>query len=1008
MSFEMLAEINNLIFVTKEMDLTLSHSDLNANSGDVCDEVKPKCVQNDFVQNNSDLSIGTCGEKSLDQNKNNESHDLASNYISENSLATEIKGPDFDKNETSSLIPCHTIKHSSKNILKEDTSLFLENAGSSPLHTNNGKDSANLNQDNENYSVHQQSAILKNTPDLENCVSNTQNVDNPLIDSHCSHTLASDVTLAKDDTLVPEQISEKSLQNIQSRTDDPPVCLEVEGIVSSELLNETLNNNSVNDAPRLKCLSKVVYKNTCDMFLNSVMPSTVSSELTECNSSDINSTESTKLVNHSNSSNNKSIVTNSLETHSTKDLLVQNQFSNNSSFLQSLESDCRNVNNVSELVNGKHLISSKQSFSSSSESFEYDNSSKNLVQSPTNSISTENSEQMCDDMTGDIDLTRHYAAEGTHQISEQESVDPKLSSTLERYISHIKTLKCENESLKQEISRLNSTLTSQEATQKKVASQIRAQFTSKLEKLAKDCNMLQKEKESIVIRYANSEKEVIMEKKAQQDLEKKLKEANKERESLLLKLKNIASENNKLTVALENKTVEIVKLQKQVDKLNGDCSSRDVKIKWLQNKLKIETASHQETQLKFDHTQQRLNEMREEAEQVRRDCQEMIKCYQEAEEIKSVKLDSQLKIKLSELEVQKQEKSDQEQIYQLLRQELEALKKKQRMTMEDNNSLTLKIHSLEKERLEYEQTLSKLKDSQNLLKQEVVDLTARLAEMESLRLQLEREREKSAASLREVERLRLTNAELQADMDACHSKEGELLDFTEKLTEKTVRLQSDHCLQEVKVQALEEEVSQARKIMAEMQQKNQLLVTELENARKERHEEMQLLARKLAEKTKNVEKLNVRLDETENENRVLKRRHIASIKELSRELYQCKRRLESFESNNCIRADSASLGSRTSSTASLDVVSSNENGIKFTVSPTPPFTGGKAAPVNQSKGQAADIPVELDKEMLIERIIKLQKILARKNDKIDFLEDHIEQLIREMRKKSRCVDFKPV
>lgn len=54
--------------------------------------------------------------------------------------------------------------------------------------------------------------------------------------------------------------------------------------------------------------------------------------------------------------------------------------------------------------------------------------------------------------------------------------------------------------------------------------------------------------------------------------------------------------------------------------------------------------------------------MREEAEQVRRDCQEMIKCYQEAEEIKSVKLDSQLKQKLTELEVQKQEKCDQEQV----------------------------------------------------------------------------------------------------------------------------------------------------------------------------------------------------------------------------------------------------------------------------------------------------------------------------------------------------------
>lgn len=50
----------------------------------------------------------------------------------------------------------------------------------------------------------------------------------------------------------------------------------------------------------------------------------------------------------------------------------------------------------------------------------------------------------------------------------------------------------------------------------------------------------------------------------------------------------------------------------------------------------------------------------------------------------------------------------------------------------------------------------------------------------------------------------------------------------------------------------------------------------------------------------------------------------------------------------------------------------------------------------------------IDKEMLIERIIKLQKTLARKNDKIDFLEDHIVQLVKEMRKKTKVVDFKTV
>ncbi|XP_035208509.1 coiled-coil domain-containing protein 186-like isoform X3 [Stegodyphus dumicola] len=462
----------------------------------------------------------------------------------------------------------------------------------------------------------------------------------------------------------------------------------------------------------------------------------------------------------------------------------------------------------------------------------------------------------------------------------------------------LKILESKNSDLQREILELKMKLNTQEIAFKKYESEIRAEFLSNIEKLSKECNTLRKEKEAIVVRYANSEKEVLKEKKIQQDLEKKLKDVNKEREALLLKIKNFGIENSKLVTSIENKMIEIAKLQKQNEKLNADINSRDTKIKWLQNKLKNVSSAHEETQVKLEHTVQRLNEMREEAEQVRKDCQEMIKCYQEAEEIKSVKLDSQLKQKLSELEVQKQEKSDQEQVYHLLRQELEALKKKQRMTMEENNSLTLKA------------------------------------------------------------------------------------------------------------QALEDELSEVKKQLSDVQQKYLQLTLEFEATRKEHEEEVLLLARKLAEQTKNVGNLNTRLDEAENENRVLKRRHITSIKELSRELYQCKKRLENYESSNCIRSDSASLGSRTSSTASLDMAS-HENKRNFSpVSPSVTFSNTKGTSDNQKI--SVETPVELDKERLIEKVIKLQKTLAKRNDKIEFLEDHIEQLVKEMKKRSKFVDLKTV
>ena len=63
--------------------------------------------------------------------------------------------------------------------------------------------------------------------------------------------------------------------------------------------------------------------------------------------------------------------------------------------------------------------------------------------------------------------------------------------------------------------------------------------------------------------------------------------------------------------------------------------------------------------------------------------------------------------------------------------------------------------------------------------------------MESLRMQLQREEEKCASRSTEIERLKQEAAEIGEDMAACRRKEAELLEFTQKLTDKNVSLQSN-------------------------------------------------------------------------------------------------------------------------------------------------------------------------------------------------------------------------
>lgn len=61
------------------------------------------------------------------------------------------------------------------------------------------------------------------------------------------------------------------------------------------------------------------------------------------------------------------------------------------------------------------------------------------------------------------------------------------------------------------------------------------------------------------------------------------------------------------------------------------------------------------------------------------------------------------------------------------------------------------------------------------------------------------------------------------------------------------------------------------------------------------------------------------------------------------------------------------------------------------------------SPENQSGSSVVvvDSFPEVDKAVLVERIVRLQKAHARKNEKIEFMEDHIKQLVEEIRKKTK-------
>ncbi|XP_039282900.1 coiled-coil domain-containing protein 186 [Nilaparvata lugens] len=504
------------------------------------------------------------------------------------------------------------------------------------------------------------------------------------------------------------------------------------------------------------------------------------------------------------------------------------------------------------------------------------------------------------------------------------------------------------------------------------------EYEKQIEHLKRECDSANKEKEAAVVRYAVGEMEVITQKKEREGFEKKLKECNKEKEVLINKIKVLTSEKIELVkysiisiAAITERCTELSTAQKEVEHMKDEMTNRDIKLKWVQNKLKSETEGRKEAEEKLDEINAKVQSSLQEAEKAKQDALETIRQFQDSEENKAFTLGQKLKEEQVQLMLVQHEKEDRERTIQHLHSELQVCRAELQSTVDENTSLSVKIQQLEKERLEYEQNINQLKRLTDSQSQIIVELQASVQEMESLRARLQCEQERLASNQSEMERLRQSNSDLIQDMESCRKREEDMLEFTQKLTAKNVRLQSEFTVVEARAQQLEFEKDPMQKQVDELQAKVSALSKELSEEKTERAEESKVLARHVAEKTTRVKTLESQIDDLTNEAQIVKRKNAATLRELNRELAQLRKRAVELP------VDSGS-GSPTSSCTSL-----NEH--------------PSSTPNNIS------LQMNSNSQMLIERIAKLQRENAKAMEKIDFLEEHTRTLVEELQKKSRVL-----
>ncbi|NWY59241.1 CC186 protein, partial [Chionis minor] len=562
----------------------------------------------------------------------------------------------------------------------------------------------------------------------------------------------------------------------------------------------------------------------------------------------------------------------------------------------------------------------------------------------------------------------------------------KRTETEKQHLNIIKQLEARMEELNKEVKASKDKLLTQDAAAKNAIQQLHKEMAFRMEQANKKCEEARHEKETMVMKYVRGEKESLDLRKEKEILERRVRDANKEIEKHTNKIKQLSQEKGRLHQLYETKDGEAARLNREIEKLKEEINSHVIKVKWAQNKLKTEMDAHKETKERLKDATTKLTEAKEEADQIRKNCQEMIKTYQESEEIKSNELDAKLRVTKGELEKQIQEKSDHLEVHHAKIKELEDLKRTFKEGMDELRTLRTKVKCLEDERLRTEDELSKYKEIINRQKTEIQNLLDRVKTVDHLQDQHQRDEQEISALKEEVDGCNSLIADLQKDIEGSRKRESELLIFTEKLTSKNAQLQSENNSLQSQLDKLSYSERELQNQLECVQQAKDDLTSKLQKEEDQRKLEVETLQAQLASEQKELTALKTHVDELKDELATQKRKHAANLKDLTKQLQLARRKLDQMENGNYDK-EVSSMGSRSSSSGSLNARSSNED----------------RSPENTGSSVAVDSFPEVDKSVLVERILRLQKAHARKNEKMEFMEDHIKQLVEEIRKKTKII-----
>ncbi|CAG5083547.1 Oidioi.mRNA.OKI2018_I69.PAR.g10404.t1.cds [Oikopleura dioica] len=448
------------------------------------------------------------------------------------------------------------------------------------------------------------------------------------------------------------------------------------------------------------------------------------------------------------------------------------------------------------------------------------------------------------------------------------------------------------------------------------------------------------------------------------ELVRKIQNLEKERNDSVMKYAMVEKRVLDSSRAAENATKEAAKAKANEDKMKieaekcrktaaqatKDCNAMKEQfvansnvLKWTQEKLKKETQSLEEEKAKNSKLMRDIKESKEETEQIRNNTQQIIATYQNSEEVRSNSLDGELK----------------------------SLKFKYEELLEDNKQKTEKLS-------EITETLAR---NAQRAKEDLTELGAKYAQEQQLLKEVTAERDNL---LEEVNGAKECAADRQQQAETLKTREAELLASVRSLTENNGTFRQELEEKSKRLETLEKSNAEYE----ELKGIHEKVTTSLKELRAQYETEKVGSVDELAAAKKAAEDANSRVKALEKQNQAIKK-----------------------ELRQALKKNESSDGELTRSSSRLSLDSMGEQQGRPVVEPQSPAMS-RTQSRTQSPRPRLDTATNgfddyglsnIDKKELIHRLVENQKVNVKRNEKIDFLNDHVSQLTEELKKKTKLL-----